>query len=190
MKKKLSEYLRDGEKVLWEGKPETFPLLDQALKYTLLIRWIVTVAVTIAVLFLYMARNAKYSMGFIALLMLVALVVIAAPVMERRNLLAQKYWLTNQRAIMMNKDKTFYYLELDQIDDYQTIGDQAEFDCLALGSSVVGDTAKQLRWRACHPQIDLQGQSAQDNVIGMIFYCVSNADGAVAVLKSHRAKAA
>ncbi len=32
MEKKLKEYLRDGEKVVWEGKTENFPLLDDAMK--------------------------------------------------------------------------------------------------------------------------------------------------------------
>lgn len=190
MEKKLGAYLRNNEKVLWEGKTEAFPLLDNATKYKMLTKWIVTVAVTIALLFLYMTKNAEHSTGFIGLVVLVAVVVLVAPVMERRSLLQQKYWLTDQRAIMMTRDKTFYYMELDQIDDYQVSSDQATFDCLALGSSVIGDVTKQLRWRACHPQIDLQGQGAQDNVLGMIFYCVSNVDGAVAVLKNRAAKAA
>ena len=190
MEKELSSYLRENEKVLWQGKTDTFPLLDQVTKFKTLVKWIVTAAVTAGLLALYMTKNEERSIGFIGLVLVVAVTLAAAPIMERRSLLGQKYWITDQRAIMMSRDKTFYYMDLAQIDDFKVVKDQAASVCLALGSDVFGDAEKQLRWRACHPKIDLQGQGPQDNVTGMIFYCVGNAEGAAAVLRQRGAKAA
>ena len=190
MDKTLNEYLREGEKVLWQGKTEVFPLLDSHTKFKTLVRWIVTAAVTVGLLAMYMAKNEQRSIGFIGLVLVVAIVIVAAPIMERRNLLGQKYWVTDQRAIMMSRDKTFYYMDLSQIDEVKIVKDKASCDCLALGSEIMEDTEKQLRWRACHPKIDLQGQGPQDNVLGLIFYCVSNAEGALSVLKQSGKKAA
>lgn len=37
-------------------------------------------------------------MGFIGLVLLVAAVILISPVAERRNLMGEQYWITNQRA--------------------------------------------------------------------------------------------
>lgn len=187
MEKVLKDHLREGEKVLWEGKTEVFPLLDNVTKFKTLAMWIATVAVVTGVLAMYITRNETHSMGFIGLMVVIAVLIVMSPILERRSLLGQKYWLTDQRAIMLSRDKTFYYMEHSQIDVWSLNTDQAAYDCLALGSCIQEDVKKQLRWRACHPKIDLQGQNAQDNVDGLIFYCVGNAEGAVSILKNRAA---
>lgn len=191
MDKALNNYLREHERVLWQGKTEAFPLLDTEGKFKILRNWILTVALSSGLLAVYIANNDKPSTGFIGLVALVAVILLTAPVLERRNLLRQKYWLTDQRAILMGGDKTFYYMELDEIDDFQVVEGKAAQDCLVLGECLFGEVNKQLRWRACHPKVDLQGHGPQDNVVGLIFYCVSNAEGAVTILRNRsRARAA
>lgn len=184
MDKALNHYLREQERVLWQGKTETFPLLDTETKFKTLRNWILTVALASGLLAVYCANNGKISMGFVGMVLLVAVIILISPLMERRSLMGQKYWITDQRAIMMSRDKTFYYMELEEIDNFQLISGKAAQDCLVLGGCLFEEVNKQLRWRACHPKIDLQGHGPQDNVMGLIFYCVSNAEGAVTILRN------
>lgn len=45
----------------------------------------------------YLSRTEAPSMGFIGLVLLVAAVILISPVAERRNLMGEQYWITNQR---------------------------------------------------------------------------------------------
>ena len=107
MEKELSSYLRENEKVLWQGKTDTFPLLDQVTKFKTLVKWIVTAAVTAGLLALYMTKNEERSIGFIGLVLVVAVIVAAAPIMERRSLLGQKYWITKTNDLLPQGSYTF-----------------------------------------------------------------------------------
>lgn len=183
MDKALHGYLRENEHVLWQGKTEAFPLLDNATKFQILRKWILTVALSGGLLLAYFHGNPARSAGFIGLVLLVAAVVLISPLVEQRSLMGQRYWITDQRAILMSRDKSFYYMELTDIDDYQLVHDMAAQDCLVLGKCLFGEVHKQLRWRGCHPKIDLQGHGPQDCVMGLVFYCADNLDTAVALLK-------
>ena len=67
--------------------------------------------------------------------------------------------------------------------------DMAAGQCLVLGECLFPEINKQLRWRACHPKTDMQSTS-QGNATGLVFYSVSNADAAVALLTKSAGKAA
>ena len=98
-------------------------------------------------------------MGFIGLVLLVAAVILISPVAERRNLMGEQYWITNQRAILMTRDKTFFYMELSDIDDLQVVGGTTKGKSLVLGRCLLEEAKKLLRWRACHPKVDVQSLS-------------------------------
>ena len=188
MEKELKDCLRQGESVCWQGVPVDFPLLDNANTRSILLKWILTVVIAGGVLIPYLKNQQEISMGFIGLLTLVVVLIVVSPVVERWSLKQQHYWITNQRAILMTRDKSIYYMELDQIDAYKLLTDMAAGQCLVLGECLFPEINKQLRWRACHPKTDMQSTS-QGNATGLVFYSVSNADAAVALLTKSAVKA-
>lgn len=181
----LGGYLRPNERVCWQGKAERFPLLAGDTKGLILGKWIGTVVAAGAILILYV-RNNEAEMGVTGLVLLVAALLLVSPLAERYSLQRQAYWITDQRAILMTRDKTFYYMELDEIDDFRLLRGKAAQDCLVLGSCLFEEVGRQLRWRACHPKTDVQSAGNADMAGGMVFYCVSNAEGAAAPSAAER----
>lgn len=183
MEKELSKYLRENEHVQWQGAPADFPLMETGVKFQILRKWILTVAVTIGLLAVYISANEVRSLGFIGLTLLVAAAIMLSPLVEFRSTRQLKYWITDQRVILMTRDKTLYYMPLNEIDSYQVVSDMAAQDCLVLGGVLFSEIRKQLRWRACHPKIDLQAHENQDKAQGLVLYGLSNSSAAVALLE-------
>ncbi len=188
MEKALKDCLREQEEVCWQGVPVEFPLLDSVNTRSILLKWILTVAVAGGVLIPYLNTQEEVSMGFLGLLALVVVLILVSPVIERWSLRQQRYWITNQRAILMTRDKSIYYMELDEIDEYKLLTDMAAGQCLVLGGCLFQEIHKQLRWRACHPKTDMQSTS-QGGAIGMVFYSINNAAAAAALLEKRVGKA-
>lgn len=183
MEETLKACLRENETVRWQGVQGDFSLLDEANRRTILLKWLATAALTAGVLAVYIAGKETPSSGFIGLVALVAGLIIASPLVERWSLRQQKYWITDQRAILMTRDKSLYSMELEELDGFQVIRDQAAEDCLVLGSCIFPEVKEQLRWRACHPKVDLRSQTGQGEARGMVFYCVRNAAEAGSLLE-------
>ena len=183
MDETLRNCLRENETVRWQGVQADFSLLDEANRRTILMNWMATAAMTAAVLALYISGKEVPSSGFIGLVALVAVMIIGAPLVEQWSLRQQRYWITDQRAILMTRDKSLYSMELKELDGFQVIRDQAAEDCLVLGSCIFPEIEEQLRWRACHPKIDVRSQTGQGEARGMVFYCVRNAAEARALLE-------
>lgn len=187
MEEKIKHYLRPGEQVRWQGAPAPFQLMESGLKSQILIKWGVTAALCAALLAVYFYRTPEPNMGFVGLVLLVAVVVLVSPVLERRNLSGTRYWITDQRVILATRDETLYYMELDKIDAVQTLEGMTEKPCLVLGSSIAEEAPKRLRWRACHPKTDIQGHDHPDQALGMILYGLSDARAAEALLQREKA---
>ena len=186
MEERLKTYLRPGEQVRWQGQPAPFSLLEAESKNEILLKWVLTVVLGGGLLAVYLSGTEVPSMGFIGLVLLVAAVILASPVVERRNLMGEQYWITNQRAILMTRDKTFFYMELSDIDDLRVVGGTSAGKSLVLGSCLFEEAKKLLRWRACHPKTDIQSHDETDRALGMVFYCVRGAEGAVKLLRQGR----
>ena len=161
--REVDKYLRTGENMLWESMPERFPLLEGNMKVLILGEWIVTLLFAAALL--YVERDdPKFSTGAVALVMVVAAAIILAPIVEYYSLKNQRYYLTDQRAILLTKSENFYYMDYDKIDDCQVI------DGIAQGSCIIMETVRrELRWQSCHPKTDLQGDGSGE-AMGMVFY--------------------
>lgn len=179
----LRESLRDGEKVRWQGEPVRFSLLDDADRTTILVKWIATAVLAVGLLVVYIPSRETPSVGFIGLVALTAVLIMGSPLIERWSLKQQRYWITNQRVILMTRDKSLYSMELGDIDGFQVAGGRAPEGCLMLGSCIFQEGDSQLRWRACHPKIDVKGQGSQSDAQGMVFYCVRNVGAAKALLE-------
>ncbi len=176
MDKELNEYLRDGETVRWSGRSAPFPLLGERAKEQIIFKWVAVAACTCALLGIYCARSDAPSGKFIALVTILAAIVIVTPWLEQRSIMGQMYFITSQRAILLTRNKSMYYMEFGQMDGVKRVDLQGEADTLVLGSAIFEDIRRQLRWRACHPKTNLQSQDGQDRAMGLIFYGIRDAD--------------
>ena len=183
MDKELKETLRDGETVRWSGRTAPFPLLGERTKQATILKWVGTAAVTCALLGTYCTRNAELSWKFISIIVLIAGMVMVSPLVERWNILGQKYYITNQRVLLVTRDKSVFYMDKAQIDRMERVSASGEGDTLVLGGVIFEDIKRQLRWRACHPKTNLQGQDGQDRAIGIALYGIRDADVAQALLQ-------
>lgn len=183
MEKELNEYLREGETVRWSGRTAPFPLMGERTREQIIFKWVATAAATCALLGTYCSRDGALSWKFIGLVVFVALLIIATPWIEQGSIMKQKYFVTNQRVIFLMRDKSMFYMELSELDGVQRVSLNGEADTLVLGSVIFEDIRRQLRWRACHPKTNLQGQEGQDKAIGLVLYGIRDADIAQSLLQ-------
>ena len=108
------------------------------------------------------------------------LCIMMAPVQDWRTAKAQQYAVTNQRAIVVQKDKTMYTMELGKVDDVQIYRPSDKENCLLLGSKTEAEAKNKLRWLAGHPLGTTF--SEKDNAAGMVFYCVKNVERALSIV--------
>lgn len=185
MNKNLKEYLREDETVLWQGEPAAFPLMENGSKFRILRTWLITIVLIGGILAAYMTQNPSWSMEFVIGLSIMGLAIIASPLLEQASIKKQKYFITDQRAILATNAKTFFSMELSDIDEYKVVSDIANQECLVLGSKLFEEMHKQMRWRTCHPMTDMQDTKHKDRALALVFYGISNAGSAVDVLERH-----
>lgn len=170
----LKKKLLPGEEICWSGKVKPFQLFEQDAKLAILGKWIGGVAVMGFTVAFFTSKG--MDMKTMAFVLLMELLFVLNPLLERRNLLQYRYWITNKRAILMSQDGDCVSIDQERIDDYQIIRGRTSGDCLVLCSDIFEETPKQLRWQACHPRTQIQeGGSAG---IGMVFYALEDADAA------------
>ena len=175
--KGLPAYLMEGELVCWHGVTEPFRLLDDFYRVRILLKWIVTLVIGGGLIGLIIHYATENVAKIVIVIFAICLIILLSPLLERRKLLKQEYWITNLRAIMMIGNGTFYSVKLSDltaIDDMSKCSDSPSF---VLGSKVLGNK-KDLRWRACHPLVANGGSALGGQCTGLIFYCVSDGQGA------------
>lgn len=185
MDKRLKEYLKDGECSAGREVRSDLSFWREAIASVFLDSGFYLCSSAAGTLAIYLAMDTEKNTGVIALLALVALVLIASPLVEQRNLRGQHYWITNQRVILMCRDHSFFYIPLQNVDVCKVVKNQTEWPCLAIGSAILEDVDKQLRWRACHPKVETEVKNAGDCAVGMIFYGIKNADAAMQLLQPY-----
>lgn len=179
----LAGYLRQGERIRWQSGTEPFPLLEKGEGGKIIGKWIGTAVVTVALLTLYIGQVPEWSVKVAAAILVIAVMLALSPVMERWSLLGQRYWITDQRAILMTRDRSFYAIELPELDDFRLLSGRTAGDCLVLGGCLLEEVDRQLRWRACHPKTDVQNDSQRGVAQGLAFFSVENGAGAVECLR-------
>jgi hypothetical protein len=185
----LQAALRQGEQVLWDGTSAEFPLLAGDSRNQILGKWIGSAAGAAVVLALYVGNAGGRSAGMILGILAVAAMVMLSPLVERRSVLRQHYYVTSQRVILVAGDQTVYYMELGEIDEIRTVHDQTEYDSLAVGSAVFGDIKGQMRWRSCHPKMDSQGGMSSGEALGLILFNLRDCQGAEALVRQYQESA-
>lgn len=174
----FEKYLRQGEQVRWHSGAKDFALLEKGEGWKIIGKWIGTVVAAAALLALYTGQGREWSVKAVAVILVIAVLLLLSPVIERHSLLGQRYWITDQRAILMTRDRTFYCMELPEIDDFQLLRDRTAGDCLVLGGCLFEEVDRQLRWRACHPKTNSQSDGQRGIAQGLVFFSVE--DGAEA----------
>lgn len=190
MDRDLQNYLLPNEQPLWEGKPQQFPVMDVFTKKRLILRWILTVLLSAAVIAAYCKNNDTLSIPFFVLFAVLDAIICFSPLLERRNVLGQTYWITNRRAIVRLRSKEFFDLDLSALDEVQLLQGVAEYDCLALGSALFPAVLKQARWQACHPKAPENTSDAHGHSVGLLFYCPNRCEEAFQLLQERKGGAA
>ena len=181
MDKAIKDYLRRDETLLWASKTKQFSLLDKWSKKKILTNWILTFVCFGGLLAIYFMFNDAPQPGFIGIVLLIAAMIVLSPIMERYFLLGQRYFVTDQRVILMTRGKSFYYVKRNKAT--MVISDLADGDCIAVGRTVFDSVRKQLRWQACHPKRNVATEE-HDCVDALVFYCPENAAAGIEALKN------
>lgn len=183
----LKEYLRDGEVLRWSGRSAPFPLLDRRETGRILARWAVTLVCLSVLLGIYAVGDGTLGGKFAALVTLAAALMLATPWLERRSVMGLVYLITDQRAILLTRDKSLYYMELDEVDEVRRLNLDAT-DALVLGSALIEDAARRPRFRACNPKAELPGAEGLDRATGLVFYGLRDADFVEELLRQNAAE--
>lgn len=182
--REVSRKLRQDESLLWESAPESFSLLEGKFCGRILAQWICTILFSFWLC--YVERNRpEFGVGMKLLVAGVAAVIILAPIMEHYNLKKQKYYLTDQRALVRTVDGSWYYMDYTDIDECTVIRDVTRGACIAMGSTITGEVNRQLRWQACHPKIDLQETDRRGESLGIVFYQPEGVEKMIRIMKDH-----
>lgn len=174
--------LREGEKIRWQGRTGHFPLLEQDVRRLIVGKWIGTVGGGAAVMLLYLHEAPAENPVIVAGIFLSVFLLLLSPILEWMGLLGQRYWITDQRAILLTKEHAVCAMELQDIDHFYVVQRESGWNCLVLGSGPFDEAQAQLRWYGCHPKSLLHRGEAEGRPVGMVFYGVENADGALVCL--------
>lgn len=181
--KKLQENLLPGEQVCWQGIAKAFRLLENDNRGSVLGKWIASVIIAGAFCTLSLSKGGQNSGTVVTIVLIIALCVILSPIVEWSSLLRYRYWITDQRAILRNTSGEFHAMKLEEIDAFQVIHGKTVGDCLVLGSRIMKNAEKQMRWQATHPRVsDKDGVSNPNLGVGLVFYSLENADEAAECL--------
>ena len=140
-----------GEQILWQSGTGRFKLLSGANGRSILIKWAITVAVTLGIIGTYAAAATEFRSNVVVILLIIMGLIILSPVMECSNLRGQQYILTNQRAVLIRGDRRIFSMPIQAIDDARIVQVSPNETCLLLGSKITGEPQKQLRFWAAHP---------------------------------------
>ena len=185
IKNSLQKNLRDGESVLWESGTLPFGILDGKEGRKTLLKWILCAVCYIAIILFYAVHDAV-TPKFIIILTALFGVMAIMPILSYREVLAQKYYITNERALLIKKDGRICTMNLDTINAVKLypIGPGA---ALALGKSILDEGDSQLRWRSTHAK-EHPNSVGGINALGLVFYNVEHAENAMHLLQADAAK--
>ena len=114
--KLVEKVLKAGEEICWRGEAVPFKLVEKDSRKSLVIRSIVGGLGSILMLgSCFINGDGKW--GFPLLIVALLLLMIFAPLLEANSLREYRYFLTDQRAIMVTDDGTvFGYLPKEEVE--------------------------------------------------------------------------
>lgn len=177
--KRLKEALLEGEQVLWEEKTGPFSLLSGKEGRSILIRWIIS-TVAIAGFTILRASSSELTVKFLAIMIILLGALLIAPIVSYRQLLGQRYYLTDRRAIVIKGDGTTSAIGIEGGVDAKLFPLDPGV-AIAIGAPVIEEGGTRLRWRALHAKEPVE-KAEDGSCEGLVFYNVARADEALRIL--------
>lgn len=178
----LADAMLDGETVLWHETAKPFGFLDGADGKRAVRGLIRSVLIVAAFAAAYLLWAPRVETKILVILGVVLVVLIMSPFLRYRNLLKQTYFITNKRVFVFDGRDIIGAMPLDAIDATATFPRADGSGALAMGSLVVAEKEKQLRWRGCNAAVDETHPPEQAN--GLLFYSVAHVERALAALEN------
>lgn len=176
MKKTLNETLEPDEKILWESGVQRYGMLEGGEGRQLLLRWIICF-VAIGGLAAGYANRGGNGIGLYLVALAALAIIVATPILSYRQTVGQHYCITDRRAVTIRPDGTVYSLDREDLGETRLYKVDCGGEALALGSLLLSEKDKQLRWRANHPLED-SGYVLR----GLVFYRPEQAEKAMRLL--------
>ena len=188
MKQTVQTLLADGETVLWQGKTEPFGIIAGHEGRAVLRQWVIA-SVCIFGFLPIVYRYGSFTPTVVGLLLTLWAILMAAPYLNYRRSLSRCYVITDRRSMVVNADGTAHAIPHRELDGWRAMDLDHGGKALVLGSEILGEGDRQLRWRALHPKL---GHYAKSNnglteAVGLVFYNIGDIEGAERVLKAHGA---
>ena len=175
-------HLREGEQILWQGQPAEFPIYERAGMKNLIVCWGLGPVATLGVMIAFLANGGKVLSIINLFLLFVLLISIISPLLNRRTILNQHYYVTDQRAIVTMDGFEQFFVDREDIDDYRIESETVQDEALIIGSEIFPEIKKQLRWRTCNTA-EKFGAQEPGACTALVFYGLKDAEDAVAALR-------
>lgn len=179
IKQALEGALAAGEEVLWESETQPFKLLDGNEGRKTLLQWVIGTACCVGFA-AFRFTQGELTPVTCAVLLVIYAALMLSPLASHRQLLGQRYFLTNERAILIKRDGAVYSMRLAG-DTAAKLFPVKPGAAIAIGAAVIEEGDKQLRWRSLHA-LENPGQFDGCNASGLVFYNVARAESAVKLL--------
>lgn len=186
MENKAVKYLHPGEEIRWMGQPDTFSLLGKSAKTFVLLNWCVTGTLTVLFLAWYflVLCGETFSPVFVGLVLAIAATVVYMPVRRHQNLHGSQYLITNERAILITEDESYYCVELKNLDGVRRIRDTDGRTGLLLGSGLERELRHGVDWRSRTVKPAIRTEGRWDYAESMLFFRVADPEGAMEALRA------
>lgn len=175
MTEKLKDFLAEDEKILWEGHPVPFNIMEKPYKTKLLTSWAVVILAALAAAIGFFASGlggGETSKNVIVLcvLIFIPLSAIVLPIMNKGKIEKSTYFFTNKRAIVETEDNVLA-MDIDNRTAYKVEKMENGAEILYMGTA-----AKEPATKSRH--IALSGVSEADDkeIDGLVFYSIKNAN--------------
>ena len=154
MDSKVHEMLKEGENLLWSGKPANVKALDKTNKTYDLTKLVISLVLMVILSVLYIVRTLRNS-GEVQALVVILIVIIfgfigSNELLEARKMKGVEYYLTNMRLISLSADRKVI-IPLSSIDDYKFTTDADGNTSLRIGKKAYGFKDYKLRNKSTFP---------------------------------------
>ena len=147
MDEELKSALKDGEEILWQGKPESFVTLDKTNKKSFVIKAVITAVICVGLIIAYGAATIPQDNFKLVLPLVVAgfgILIASSAFLDARRLRKMRYFITDERLLWIS-DST-RSIPYESIKEYLFSRDEDDHTSLLIGVDAV--KKKSSRWRA------------------------------------------
>ena len=168
----LLKELAEGERIVWKGAPEAFPLMSEESKKSLVRRWLICIVLAVALVAAYIALTASRESGMNPWVILIVLAAVAyyacIPMLDRSNIMKKcEYFITDRRVLVEYGGRDIYSLPMAGLRSEIIPGEEG---CVHVNlGTCVGIPAAKRRVAAFVPKKD-----DNDNICGFVLYNVAD----------------